>query len=132
MASALNTRSGERLPACAAARARHPPTPAGMSGSESSIEENLPPPPSLGRGRSIAPLRIDASGDQNSAGKYPFISRPMQISTRVGVVHDMAFFLLGCEDNTPFLKCPTAVSRKTALCLRRFGKIARRQLSVSP
>jgi hypothetical protein len=25
--------------------------------------------------------------DQNSAGRYPLISRPMQISTRVGVVH---------------------------------------------
>src|SRR5262249_5090151 len=51
--------------------------------------------------------------DQNSAGRYPLISRPMQISTRVGVVHDMAFFLLGCGDNTPpFLKCPSAVSCK--------------------
>ena len=32
----------------------------------------------------------------------------------------------------PFLKCPSAVSCKMALCLRKFGKIARRQLSVSP
>jgi predicted DNA-binding ribbon-helix-helix protein len=47
-------------------------------------------PAHASRGRSIAPFRIDASGDQNSAGKYPLISRPMQISTRVGVVHDMA------------------------------------------
>jgi len=70
--------------------------------------------------------------DQNSAGRYPLISRPMQISTSLGVVHDMAFFLLGCGDNIPFLKCPSAVSCKMALCLRRFGKIARGQLSVSP
>ena len=55
----------------------------------------------------------------------------MQISTSLGVVHDMAFFLLGCGDNIPFLKCPSAVSCKMALCLRRFGKIARGQLSVS-
>jgi hypothetical protein len=51
-----------------------------------------PPPPNPGRGRSIAPFRIDASGDQNSAGKYPLISRPMQISTRVGVVQAMVAF----------------------------------------
>src|SRR5262249_35013955 len=73
-----------------------------------------------------------ARRNQNSAGRYPLISRPMQISTRVGVVHDMAFFLLGCGDHAPFLKCPSAVSCKMALCLRRSGKIARRQLSVSP
>ena len=29
--------------------------------------------------------------DQNSAGRYPLISRPMQISTRVGVVQAMGF-----------------------------------------
>ena len=57
MASALNTRSGEGLPACAAARADHPPTPAGMSGSDSSIAENLPPPPSPGLWRSIGPIQ---------------------------------------------------------------------------
>jgi hypothetical protein len=28
----------------------------------------------------------NCGGDQNSAGRYPLISRPMQISTRVGVV----------------------------------------------
>ncbi len=61
--------------------------PSGMSGSDNSIAENLPPPPSLGRGRLIAPFRIGANApNQNSAGKYPLISRPMQISTRVGVV----------------------------------------------
>jgi hypothetical protein len=43
MASALNTRSGEGLPACVAACAHHPPTPAGMSSSDSSTAENLPP-----------------------------------------------------------------------------------------
>ena len=33
------------------------------------------------------PYRIDAEGpDQNSAGRYPLISRPTQISTRIGVV----------------------------------------------
>jgi hypothetical protein len=64
-----------------------------MSGSDSSIAENLPPPPNPGRGRSIAPFRIDASGDQNSAGKYPLISRPMQISTSVGVVQAMVVLL---------------------------------------
>ncbi len=58
-----------------------------MSGSDNSIAENLPPPPNLGRGRLIAPFRIGANApNQNSAGKYPLISRPMQISTRVGVV----------------------------------------------
>jgi hypothetical protein len=66
--------------------------PNGTSGSDSSIAENLPPLPNPGRGRSIAPFRIDASGDQNSAGKYPLISRPMQISTRVGVVQAMVAF----------------------------------------
>src|SRR4029077_3379107 len=69
--------------------------------------------------------------DQNSAGRYPLISRPMQISTSLGVIHDMAFFLPGCGDNTLFLNRPPAVSRKTALCPRRFGKIVRQQLSVS-
>jgi len=44
--------------------------------------------------------------DQNSAGRYPLISRPMQISTSLGVVHDMAFFLLGCGDSSPFLNAP--------------------------
>ena len=63
-----------------------------MSGSDSSIAESLLPPPNPGRGRSIAPFRIDASRDQNSAGKYPLISRPMQISTRVGVVQAMVAF----------------------------------------
>ena len=103
----LNQAAQERVDVCqnpAAARAHHPPTPDGMSGSDNSIAENLPPNP--GRGRSIAPFRIDASRDQNSAGKYPLISRPTQISTRVGVIHDMAFFLLGCGDNTPFLNAP--------------------------
>src|SRR5262249_23579456 len=42
MASALNTRSGEGLPACVAARAYPPPTQAGMSGSDSSTAETLP------------------------------------------------------------------------------------------
>jgi hypothetical protein len=61
--------------------------PNGMSGSDNSIAENLPPPPNLGRGRLIAPFRVDANApNQNSAGKYPLISRPTQISTRVGVV----------------------------------------------
>src|SRR5438552_16726278 len=61
--------------------------PSGMSGSDNSIAESLPPPPNLGRGRLIAPFRIGANApNQNSAGKYPLISRPMQISTRVGVV----------------------------------------------
>jgi hypothetical protein len=93
-------------PGCASARARRPPMPNGVSGSDNSIAETLLPPPNPGRGRSIAPFRIDASRDQNSAGKYPLISRPTQISTRVGVIHDMAFFLLGCGDNTPFLNAP--------------------------
>jgi hypothetical protein len=31
--------------------------------------------------------------DQNSAGRYPLISRPMQISTRVGVVQAIGIFL---------------------------------------
>src|SRR5436309_14187687 len=61
--------------------------PSGMSGSDNSIAESLPPPPNLGRGRLIAPFRIGANApNQNSAGRYPLISRPMQISTRVGVV----------------------------------------------
>jgi hypothetical protein len=91
--------SGEGFPACVAARAHHPPTPAGMSGSDSSTTDAAEPR----TGAVNRPFRIDGSGDQNSAGKYPLISRPMQISTRVGVVHDMAIFLLGWEDNTPFL-----------------------------
>src|SRR5262245_5383799 len=58
-----------------------------MSGSDNSTAESLLPPPNLARGRSVAPFRIDANGpDQSSAGKYPLISRPTQISTRVGVV----------------------------------------------
>src|SRR6266481_6125747 len=62
--------------------------PSSMSGNDNSIAENLPPPPNLGRGRLIAPFRIDANAPtQNSAGKYPLISRPTQISTRLGVVH---------------------------------------------
>src|SRR2546430_17260605 len=61
--------------------------PSGMSGSDNSTAESLLPPPNLARGRSVAPFRIDANGpDQSSAGKYPLISRPTQISTRVGVV----------------------------------------------
>jgi hypothetical protein len=41
-----------------------------MSGNDNSIAENLPPPPNLGRGRLIAPFRIDANApNQNSAGK---------------------------------------------------------------
>ena len=75
------------MPESAAARAHRPPMPSGMSGSDNSIAESLPPPPNLGRGRLIAPFRIGANApNQNSAGKYPLISRPMQISTRVGVV----------------------------------------------
>src|SRR5262245_10345430 len=62
--------------------------PKGMSGSDNSTAESLLPPPNLGRERSVASFRIDANRpDQSSAGKYPLISRPTQISTRVGVVH---------------------------------------------
>ena len=70
----------------AAARAHHPLTPDGMSGNNSSIAENLAPAAEPRTRGQIAPFRIDASEDQNSAGKYPLISRPMQISIRVGVV----------------------------------------------
>jgi hypothetical protein len=67
--------------------AHRPPMPNGMSGSDNSIAGGLHPPPNLGRGRSITPFRIEANErDQNSAGKYPLISRPTQISKRVGVV----------------------------------------------
>ena len=80
------------MPGSAAARAHRPPMPSSMSGNDNSIAENLPPPPNLGRGRLIAPFRIDANApNQNSAGKYPLISRPTQISTRVGVVQAMVY-----------------------------------------
>src|SRR5215216_3312069 len=39
-------------------------------------------------------LRPTALADQNSAGRYPLISRPMQISTSVGVVQAMEFPLV--------------------------------------
>src|SRR5438105_526070 len=94
-----------------------------MSGSDSSIAESLLPPPNPGRGRSIAPSRIAASRDQNSAGKYPLISRPTQISTRVGVIHDMAFFLLGCGDNTPFLNAPPPSAVKQHFAREGLGKL---------
>ena len=62
--------------------------PNGMSRSDNSIEESLHPPPSQARGRRVAPCRpTQTRRGQNSAGRYPLISRPMQISTRVGVVH---------------------------------------------
>jgi len=67
-----------------------------------------PPPAAEPRTRAVnRPIQDRRKwADQNSAGKYPLISRPTQISTRVGVIHDMAFFLLGCGDNTPFLNAP--------------------------
>ena len=44
-------------------------------------------PPSLGARAVNRPIQDRREGpDQNSAGKYPLISRPMQISTRIGVV----------------------------------------------
>jgi hypothetical protein len=57
-----------------------------MSSSDSSISENVALPPNQNGGGSIAHSGPTQVGDQNSAGKYPLISKPMQISTRVGVV----------------------------------------------
>jgi hypothetical protein len=63
-----------------------------MSDSDNSTAESRLPPPNLARRRSVAPFRIEANGpDQSSAGKYPLISRPTQISTRVGVVQAIGF-----------------------------------------
>jgi len=47
-----------------------------------------PPPAAEPRTRAVnRPIQDRRKwADQNSAGKYPLISRPMQISTRVGVV----------------------------------------------
>src|SRR5262249_34471590 len=53
----IDLRAGEGL-----GRVRRPPMPIGMSGSDSSTAKSLPPPPNLGRGRSIAPFRTDAAG----------------------------------------------------------------------
>src|SRR5260370_41699415 len=39
--------------------------------------------------------------DKNSAGRYPLISRPMQTSTRVGVVHAMMFASDGTGQAVP-------------------------------
>ena len=39
-------------------------------------------------------LRPTALADQNSAGRYPLISSPLQISTSVGVVQAMEFPLV--------------------------------------
>jgi hypothetical protein len=79
--------------ACVRGRTRgSPPMPNGMLGRDKSLRKTSPPP-NLTRGRIIAPFRIDANGpDQNSAGKYPLISRPIQISTRVGVVQAIRRF----------------------------------------
>ena len=38
----------------------------------------------------ISKSRRVECNDQNSAGRYPLISRPMHTSTSVGVVHDMS------------------------------------------
>jgi hypothetical protein len=94
---------GRRLP-CVRGCTRASPAHASRHVGQPQFHCGKPPPAAEPMTRAVnRPFRIDASGDQNSAGKYPLISRPMQISTRVGVVHDMAIFLLGCEDNTPFL-----------------------------
>ena len=39
--------------------------------------------------------------DQNSAGRYPLISRPMHTSTSVGVVHNMSAFPLWLWSKAP-------------------------------
>src|SRR5262245_41544762 len=63
--------------------------PSCMSGSDNSIEQR--PQPSI---RAVSrPLRTD----QNSAGRYPLISRPMQISTRIGVVQAIVSSLEFCS-----------------------------------
>jgi hypothetical protein len=86
-----------RLVTAAFGRARHSaarvaaPMPNGMLGSDNSIVESLRPPPNLIGGQSIAPFRIKWA-DQNSAGKYPLISRPIQISTSIGVVQAIRRF----------------------------------------
>jgi hypothetical protein len=66
---------------CAAAPEPRPP----MSGTDDSNVESLRPAMNLIGGQSIGP-------DQNSAGKYPLISRPIQISTSVGVVQAIRAF----------------------------------------
>src|SRR5262249_49930260 len=74
--------------ACVSGRTRASPAHARWHGGQRQVHcGKPPPPPSQGRGRAIAPLTTGANGpDQNSAGKYPLISRPTQISTRVGIV----------------------------------------------
>jgi hypothetical protein len=72
---------------CAAAPEPHPP----MSGTDDSNVENLRPAMNLIGGQSIGPFSIKWA-DQNSAGKYPLISRPIQISTSVGVVQAIRGF----------------------------------------
>src|SRR6516162_8533775 len=63
---------------------------------------------------------------QNSAGRYPLISRPTHISTSVGVVHDMGVLPSVLLDG-PLYNSTAAASRETEFCLRDFGQIARRQ-----
>src|ERR1700751_4841261 len=41
--------------------------------------------------------------DQNSAGRYPLISRPMHTSTSVGVVHNMSALPLLVVGQGPFI-----------------------------
>src|SRR5262249_18616001 len=104
MASALNTRSGEGLPACAVHAHITRPR---QTACRATVPLRKPSP--LRRAQDAggqSPHSGSTQWDQNSAGKYPLISRPTQISTRVGVIHDMAFFLLGCGDKPPFLNAP--------------------------
>jgi hypothetical protein len=51
--------------------------------------------------------------DQNSAGRYPLISRPTHTSTSVGVVHNMSAFPLWSWGRDPFiLKAPAATLKR--------------------
>jgi hypothetical protein len=53
--------------------------------SDNSSAEDSPPPRSAGGPSLMYTIDVERS-DQNSAGRYPLISRPTQISMRVGVV----------------------------------------------
>jgi hypothetical protein len=66
------------------------------------------------------PLICQVSGhlecnDQNSAGRYPLISRPMHTSTSVGVVHNMSALPLWLWGQDPFILKASLPARNGAL-----------------
>jgi hypothetical protein len=69
-----------------AATARLPRTRQTACRAATVLFRKFPLPPNQNGGVSTAHSGPTHVGDQNSAGKYPLISKPMQISTRVGVV----------------------------------------------